>query len=446
LIEPPALLDLTHREFQEQRILDEEVSHLTAKFSALWNSMPDRPCLMGRPCDPLQQQKNEFRWEQLLPEPDSQSIDGDWAEKHLAALRDCVRDLVLDSVDQTKRKRLGQMLSAFSDAGDEFVRRAREFDPHLRFNSIFQALRNLWIVNSMQAAFDVPICANSSGFAYSLLYTYSDSYLDSVAFSEDEKAEFNRIFGLRLSGFDAPSRTPLESKISLLVDTIEKEYPRDLFPEVYSSLLGIHNAQKGSLRQRKNHRDGSRSDILAISVEKGGTSVVADAYLAKGTLALDEIEFAFGYGVFLQFIDDLQDVKEDLASGSETLFTLAANEGTLDIITNRLVLYLQEILSSSSPFHKPPESGVTELIQNGSVGLVLESIALNPEMFSEGFSRIAESYSPLRFEAISKLHQRRALLELKMESHERMIQANASRVPFNHPQKITPTSAVSTSF
>ncbi len=248
-----------------------------------------------------------------------------------------------------------------------------------------------------------------------------------------------------MNGFDAPSRTPLESKISLLVSSIEREYPRDLFPEVYSSLLGIHSAQKGSLRQRDNQYGGLQSDILTISVEKGGTSVVADAYLVKGRLTPGEIEFAFGYGVFLQFIDDLQDVKEDLSIGSDTLFTQAAREGTLDRMANRLILYLQEILSTSRPSCQPPESGVTDLILHGSVGLILEAIALNRELFSEEFSRIAELHSPLRFEAVQNLHHRRAYLESKLESHEGLIQTNVSSIQFSNPRRVVPTSTVSTS-
>jgi hypothetical protein len=424
---------------------EETISNLTSKFCELWQSMPDRPSRIGRTYSPSQQQKNESRWEQLLFEPDAQAINGDWIGKHLGGLRDGVRDLVLESVEQTKREPIGRMLSAFSDAGDKFVRRAKEFDSRMRFNDIFQALRNLWIVNSMQAAFDIPICANSSGFAYSLLYTYSDNYLDSAAISVDKKAEFNKTFGLRLSGLDVPLCTPLESKISLLVSIIEKEYPRKLFPEVYSSLLGIHNAQKESLRQRDNPRNAMKSDILKISVEKGGTSVVADAYLAKGKLTPGEIEFAFGYGVFLQFIDDLQDVREDLESGSETLFALAAREGTLDRIANRLVLFIQEILSATCPICQSPANGAKDLILNGSIGLILESIALNPAFFSEEFTKIAEFYSPLQFEAIRKLHQKRTGIESKLDSHERFIQANTSALQFSNTQRDVAISTLLTS-
>ena len=51
-------------------------------------------------------------------------------------------------------------------------------------------------------------------------------------------------------------------------------------------------------------------EIIKISFKKGGLSVLTDAYLIKGTLSLDEIIGAFGLGIALQLIDDLQDVKQ----------------------------------------------------------------------------------------------------------------------------------------
>jgi hypothetical protein len=394
---------------------NEVIASLTTKFSSLWNWTSDLPCLIGKTYNLREQQEFERKSEKLLLDAEPASRTPDGVHKHMSRLRDCVRDLVVETVDRGKREQIKEMLIAFSEAGDEFVRRSREFDEDLRFDGIIQALRNVWIVNSMQAAYGIPICVNPSGFAYSLLYTYSDNYLDSMVISEHKKEEFGNVFGLRLAGFDVPENTPLVSKVSSLVRLIEAEYPRDLFPEVYSSLLAIHRAQLGSLQQRVNEPLGGKADILHLSVEKGGTSVVADACLAKGRLTLAETEFAFGYGVVLQFIDDLQDVKEDLLGGSETVFTRAAGEGTLDAITNRLVRCLGEVLVYVSPSHGPQADGVRELIFQGSLGLILESIALNPEMFSGDFTKTMEQHSPLRFEAIRRIYQKRASLETTID-------------------------------
>jgi len=402
----------------DERAANNVVSRLKAKFSELWNCTSDSPRLNEKTYDPEQQKEHEQQLVRLLDEEHAGSSAGDAYPEYFRRVRDCVRDLVLESVDEEKREQVRSMLDSFSDAGDEFVHRARAFDKDLKFAGIFQGLRNLWIINSMQAAFGIPICVNPSGFAYSLLYTYSDNYLDSTEISNEDKDEFSRMFGRRLAGFGLHEETVLMTRISSLVRFIEEEYPRDLFPEVFWSLLSIHYAQNESLNQRCEIPGCAMADILGVSVEKGGTSVVADAYLAKGRLNPVETEFAFGYGVFLQFIDDLQDVKEDLAGGSETLFTQAARRGNLDTITVRLINYVREVLLSVRPLHGPRAEPLTELIQQGSISLILESIALNPEMFSQRFARVVEPYSPLKFDAIRRLHTKRATLEQKLASHE----------------------------
>jgi hypothetical protein len=420
----PSLIDLTPRVNPHKLMFDEVISSLTSKFSVLWTYVGDGPCFIGRRFSVQQQRENELKSEKLLLDPGPQSVSGNGLPQHLSHWRDGIRDFVLESVDQGKRVQIKEMLISFSNAGDEFVSRTRAFDENLQFDSVFQALRNLWIVNSMQVTFGLPICVSPSGFAYSLLYTYTDNFLDSEVIPRYEKEAFSNIFARRLAGFDVPEVSPMLAKVSPLVKLIETEYPHDLFPEVYLSLLAIHRAQQESVQQQVGDQHIVGPDILTISVEKGGTSVVADAYLAKGRLTLAETEFAFSYGVFLQFVDDLQDVKEDLIEGSETLFTHAVTAGTLDATTNRLLRYLRQVLFSASLLNGPQADGLPELIYQGGTGIILESIALNPEMFSEGFAKTAEQFSPLRFEAIRRMHAKHASLVTKFGSHEDRLSAH----------------------
>ena len=54
------------------------------------------------------------------------------------------------------------------------------------------------------------------------------------------------------------------------------------------------------------HRTASpyEVDVLGISLEKGGTSVLADGYLVAGSLTRPQAELAFGFGAYLQIVDD----------------------------------------------------------------------------------------------------------------------------------------------
>ena len=122
-----------------------------------------------------------------------------------------VRNLVVRSVESKHREKIEEMLGKFSDAGDAFVREARQFDDTLSPDDIFQALRNLWIINSMQAAYDMPVCAGRSGIAYSLLYPYTDNFLDDPSVTGQDKRAFNRDLGRRLVGIEVSSATRLAS-------------------------------------------------------------------------------------------------------------------------------------------------------------------------------------------------------------------------------------------
>jgi hypothetical protein len=260
-------------------------------------------------------------------------------------------------------------------------------------------------MNSLQLAFALPVCLNRSGFAYSLLYPYTDNYLDTATAPEGEKKAFNRNLARRLQGHRDSVDSQFSARVSALVEMIESEYPRRLYQGVYESLLAIHRAQVKSLLQNAGEGHCTKDEILHISVEKGGTSVLADAYIAKGRLSRQEVQFAFGYGVFLQLIDDLQDVTEDLAHGHLTVFTLSARKVSLDRLANRLLAFLDGILTTASPCPLPQTTILTELIRRSCRGLILESISLNPELYSNEYVETIEQYSLLRFGFIRDIHE-----------------------------------------
>lgn len=381
------------------------IEQLVGQFCHRWVTQSESPVTDGRMYSRSEQRRNESRLMEALPEEGLTGI-AQCSDEQFEQLRSCVQDLLMPSMDHQRHKLVEDMFTTFSDAGGEFVRRSEMFDRDLRPEGIFQALRNEWIINSMQAAFGLPVRMNPSGLAYSLLYTYSDNVLDSPGVGEADKEEFLNLFERRLMGAEISDHSKNLKRISSLVGMIEEEFPRHRFPGVYESLLAIHNAQAKSLRQRA--IGGNEREILEISVEKGGTSVVADAYVTRGTLTQVDIDFSFTYGAILQFIDDLQDVTEDRSGGSETIFTLAAGNGVLDGLTNRLIRHVLTELPGPSLASDSQMAVLWDLIRQGSLGLILESIALNPEFFSGEYLRAAELRSPVGFEAIRKLYHDRS--------------------------------------
>ena len=80
--------------------------------------------------------------------------------------------------------------------------------------------------------------------------------------------------------------------------------------------------------------------MLRLSFAKGGASVLVDACLARGAMNREESRAAFQWGALLQLGDDLQDLRDDLARGSATLFTRAVEQGApLDALVLQLLAF-----------------------------------------------------------------------------------------------------------
>lgn len=284
----------------------------------------------------------------------------------------------------------------FLPAGTQLARWARAFDPSLSMPEIIQASRNAWTACGLQPLLGEPMHLTPSILGYSLLYPYSDNLLDREDLSSAAKLRFSDRFRRRLWGEELPVEDPRELALQTMIHLIEGEYPRRSHPHVYDCLLAIHQAQEDSLRQLQ--RDGlTVAQILAISCAKGGTSVLADAILARGSLTCPEIDFAFQWGVLLQLGDDLQDLAEDQLRGSRTLFTVTAAKGNpLDDLTRQLLRFSDRVAAG---MHQLPHgtSEFRSLLRMAWRSLILCAIAYSHEHFSPEFLAESESISPFRF-------------------------------------------------
>lgn len=228
----------------------------------------------------------------------------------------------------------------------DFMKRARQVEPNLEREGIFQALRNVWVMHSMQMYFDLEVELTDAVFAYSMLYPLTDNLLDDKTLTKEDKARFNKRLGKKIMTGQVTAESDAEDKVYQMIDLIDGQWPREKYPKVFESLMGILIGQHDSL-----HQQGMASlfdkDLLSITFYKGGTSVLADAYLVKGSLTRHEEEFAFTYGVILQLADDIQDAKEDLEDGHFTMMNVQASLGHLDVILHKylnLIDYFMTVL------------------------------------------------------------------------------------------------------
>jgi hypothetical protein len=387
--------------------LEDRVRSLSDSYSALWNATPAELPVLG-PRFGFRRHLSAARAARRLIETLAAEVvelpDG---EHERRAWRETVQDRLQEFGGRYLGWPAGYRRLLFADAYFQtsvaFAREARASDPTLPLASLWQALRNVWIANSLQMLFDLPLVLGSGLFAYSMLYPLTDNLLDDPRLAPDAKRAFSERLGARLAGRPAIPAGAGEAVAFRMVDRIEDEFPRGEFGDVHESLLAIHRAQTLSLSQQR--KSGlTDAEILAISSEKGGSSVLADLYLVVGIATPAEERFAFGYGVFLQLLDDLQDVEDDLQAGHETLFTRAAVRGPLDAITARLARFIDVVLDVS--LTGPALADRRDLIRRNCRSLLVGAVAEEPGRFSRRFrGRVARQW-PLTLGAVRRLRRR----------------------------------------
>lgn len=294
------------------------------------------------------------------------------------------------------------MISSFTEVAEVFIDSAKAFDKDIKMRDITQAIRNVWIMNMIQVIANKKISHTPSIFAYSMLYPYTDNYLDDTNISKEQKKDFNNRLDKRLKGESINPNSQNEEKIYSLISMIEKEYPRDEYSNVFDSILCIHAGQCKSLIQQNKTANPSKDDILSISVEKGGTSVLADAYLVCGNLDDELSDLMFGFGFVLQLIDDLQDAREDYENNHMTLFSQTLKEQKMDILTNKLINFTINGLDFDCYQKSPYLNDIKKLIIDNTLLLAFEAIWENRKCYTKSFIRKYKKYSPFDYRYIHK--------------------------------------------
>ena len=382
------------------------VRELNQHFIDLWweskTSLPD----LGPRYTARDQSENEMRWGEFLDEIEYTVSQSPRSREDLKARFAPLSAEFRRLAEETFGLSAAQLdllpSGSFSEASEEFVRLSREFDPGLTGEDIYQAGRNAWTANGLQWLMGVPVRTTPSILAYSLHYPYTDNYLDDPGIAVPTKLAFNERFGLRLMGESILAHDRQERIIFELIRMIEEEYDRSVYPGVFQSLLDIHRAQVGSLALL--HRDAvpGEVDVLGLSFDKGGTSVLADGYLVNGSLAEAQREYTYGHGIFAQLLDDLEDIEQDSQAGRLTMYSQPAGHWPLDALANRTFHFGRSVLSGLDCFDV--EEPVRRLIERGADLLLIEAIGRLDHHYSPSYLGELEAHSPFHF---SFLRQRR---------------------------------------
>lgn len=396
---------------------------------AEWDSCANAARNEGPRFSPTEQQRREAAYDEALAEVEREAKSArrggrerTEAQRRVKAVfpKFATVALGLDS------EAVHMLTDGFLPIGTQFAQWARRFDAELPMTDVVQACRNAWTVCGIQPLLGDTMEMTPAIVGYSLLYPYSDNYLDAARTSIGQKLKFSTRFRDRLCGLEIVPCDRHEAAVWAMVALIEAQYPRGRFPRVYETLLAIHRAQENSMAQQKPGRALSDSEILRLSCAKGGSSVLADACLCHGTLTDAEARFAFNWGVLLQLGDDLQDVRQDLKENSATVFTRAARAGIpLDALVRQLLSFSTQVADQLDALPHG-DRALKRLLRMSWRSLIVMAVARSHQLFTPAFLAEIEPESPFRFEFLRKRHKRlsgrsglyRVLFDSFLESSE----------------------------
>jgi len=379
------------------------VRWLTAHYSLLWFNSSGNPPLFPH-CFSRQEQRDQERRVDALRRDGSSFLKGGNASER-AKGRKRIMSFVAQGIPGPAGARVRRFLDDCGRAGEKFAVRARAFDPDMKDAEIQQALRNFWVFNSIQFYLGRPVSLTPSSFAYSLLYPCTDNWLDGAGEANREKQALLRWLSMQLCGRPAVTDDPRKRAIAELLRMIRKEHPRSRRPDVHHGLLAIHRAQKKALALRGAASGGTEHGLIPLTIEKGGTSVLVDGFLA-GRLSIVEAKAIFGYGVLLQLVDDLQDLQEDVDDGHSSPFSRAIRHGTLEGVTNRLFSLTRVVANQLKHPRSPQDSHVATLVERSCTVLIQEAIARHSHLYRRGYLSFLNKYTPVRFAYLREMRDR----------------------------------------
>lgn len=388
---------------------EEIVSALVTHFKELWWSCEPTLLDLGPVYSPNEKKACEAKLvnclDQLGEELKQASLDRPDRQALQERFFPLVGDFLKTTFNLEDRHVTALTSYGFAESIEDFVREARQFDPHISAEDIYQAGRNAWTMTFLQYLLGLPLKCTPATLAFSLLYPYSDNYLDDPGVPPEVKVEFSRRFKQRLDGKPVIPASPVEYKIFDLVGMIEDQFDRQKYPQVYASLMAIYRAQDKSLRLQAPHASPYEMDVLGLLFEKGGTSVLADGYLVAGNLDPFQRMFSFYYGAFTQLMDDLEDVERDSRDGILTIFSQTANRWPLDATTSRLIVFGQGLLDDMAQFEVAGLASLEDIMRKCITPLLIDSAGRVGHLYSRSYLNELERHSPYRFSRLKKVRK-----------------------------------------
>ena len=373
-----------------------EVEKLLEQTLNIWKDCPNSFPVFNRKYSWMQKRKNESELDKFIESLSVDSCNNNYIPGETTNLEKYflpIKNFLVKRLDFCEEGVSLLFSNKFLSVTSKFIKAVKEFDGNISSAEIFQACRNVWTMNWIQMLFGLKVELTPSVFAYSMLYPYTDNFLDSPDIPDERKKVFNQRLMERLCGNQIEPIEKIESVVYQLLDMIETEFPRYDYPAVFNSLITIHEAQIKSLQLADKDVLLSHEDRLKISLEKGGTSVLADGYLVAGDLSDAQKLFLFSYGGYLQLVDDLQDVNDDSLFGVKTYFTAKISTENLDVITNHICHFGRKIILLLKALEPEQIDIITSLMDRTNDLLIIDAVALCPGCYGRRYLKSIAKHS-----------------------------------------------------
>ncbi len=387
------------------------IEFLKSLYKDIWWNMPINICNMPLEATSYLKKKNtEKKFERFIDEIVRVINNFPKEEDKRELWKKNGNDLIESTLFEEESFKLGKlderMKKQFFTSTKKFIDKCKEFDSKMTYSDIGQAMRNVWIINILQKVMNIDISFTMAIFGYSMLYPYTDNYLDDVNISMEEKKKFNQRLCEKLKGEEVKSKNFHEEQVFSLVEAIESVFSREEYPKVFKSLLLIYQGQVNSLSQQEGISNPYEKDMLDISIEKGGASVIVDGYLIRGELTVEEEIFTYGYGFLLQLCDDLQDVKGDCENNHMTIMSQLAGRYNLDNIVNKLINLTIYVVDEASCFKGENIEELKKLIKDNCLLMIIFAVVMNKGYFSDKYAKEISKYLPFTLSYIEGIKDR----------------------------------------
>jgi len=297
-----------------------------------------------------------------------------------------------------------QTIDAFQEEIKAFLHQVRIFAPELSFSDIGQAIRNYMVYVMFKEINQIKSDFNMAGFGYSMLYPFTDNYIDNMKYSDKEKLEYNQIIRDKLEDKEVHPQSLHQQKTCDLLQAIELQYPRAIDSTIYELLLMMLEAQEDSIRQQNKGILLTTEERLDISLYKGGISVLIDRFFVKKKLNKEDYIFYLGMGFFLQLADDLQDIKEDSLQGHQTIFTIDLHSHQEEKIVNKMLHFIHQIMAD----YPAENDNFKNFVLTNCYQLIFTSAVGSKEFFSQEYLDQLEKYLPVTYPYLEKMRNNKA--------------------------------------